>query len=128
LNFLWFLHDVSFENLFLKFWVGWSRSCFYKDWNVVFVMRILFRNGGQRAFLDLVIRELRSPSLRGLLQFGFDIRYSTLKNYYVGARLMPKGLVLDFCEVAGIGFGKLDVEEVGENWGRVKGGKVGKRK
>jgi hypothetical protein len=89
-------------------------------------MRIRFRKGGQRAFLDLVIERLKSPSLRGLLQFGFDVRYSTLKNYYVGDRLMPKGLVLDFCEVAGIGFEGLGVEEVEENWGKVKGGRVGK--
>ena len=90
-------------------------------------MRIRFlKSGGQRAFLDLVIGKLRATSLRGLLQFGFDVRYSTLKNYYVGVRLMPKGLVLDFCEVAGIGFEGLGVEEVGENWGRVLGGRVGK--
>ncbi|MCD4771448.1 hypothetical protein K8R30_03460 [archaeon] len=89
-------------------------------------MRIRFKKGGQRVFLDLVIEKLRAPSLRGLLQFGFDVRYSTLKNYYVGVRLMPKGLVLDFCEVAGIKFEGLGVEEVEENWGRVKGGKVSK--
>jgi hypothetical protein len=57
-----------------------------------------------------------------LLQFGFSINYSTLKNYYSGVRLMPKGLVVDFCEVAGIDFESLKIEEVGENWGRVLGG------
>jgi len=41
--------------------------------------------------------------------------------------LMSKDLVVDFCEVAGIDFGGLDVEEVAENWGRVLGGKAGKR-
>ena len=88
-------------------------------------MRIRFlREGGQRAFLDLVILKLKSLSLRGLLQFGFDVKYSTLKNYYVEARLMPKGLVLDFCEIAGVSFERLSAEEVGENWGRVLGGKV----
>ncbi len=92
-------------------------------------MRIRFlKKGEQMAFLDLVIERLRSPSLRGLLQFGFDVKYSTLKNYYNDVRLMPKELVLDFCEVAGIDFDGLDIEEVGENWGRVLGGKLGKRK
>jgi len=90
-------------------------------------MRIRFlEEGRQRVFLDLVIRKLNAPSLRGLLQFGFDVRYSTLKNYYVGARLMPKGLVLDFCDVAGIKMDELGLEEVEDNWGKVRGGKVGK--
>ncbi|MCK4650414.1 hypothetical protein KAT36_04260 [Candidatus Pacearchaeota archaeon] len=92
-------------------------------------MRMRFlRKGGQRLFLDLVIEKLRSPSLRGLLQFGFDVKYSTLKNYYNEDRLMPRDLVLDFCEVAGIDFDSLEVEEVEENWGKVLGGKTGKRK
>jgi len=92
-------------------------------------MRVRFlRKDGQRAFLDLLIEKLRVGSLRGLLQFGFDVRYSTLKNYYAEVRLMPKELVLDFCEVAGIGFEELEVEEVEENWGKVLGGKVGKGK
>lgn len=88
-------------------------------------MRIRFlEKGGQREFLDLVIERLRATSLRGLLQFGFDVPYSTLKNYYVEIRLMPEDLVRDFCEVAGISFEGLDVDVVGENWGKVKGGKV----
>ncbi len=90
-------------------------------------MRIRFlKDGGQRAFLDEVIEKLNAPSLRGLLQFGFDVKYSTLKNYYVEDRLMPKGLVEDFCGIAGIDFGGLDVEEIGESWGKVLGGKVKK--
>ena len=78
-------------------------------------------------FLDEVIVKLRATSLRGLLQFGFDVPYSTLKNYYIQARLMPKSLVVDFCDIAGIDFDGLNVEEMGENWGKVKGGEVGKR-
>lgn len=87
-------------------------------------MRIRFLSeGGQRAFLDEVILKLSAPSLRGLLQFGFDVKYSTLKNYYGKVRLMPRDLVVDFCEVAGIEFDGLEIEEVEENWGKVKGGK-----
>lgn len=92
-------------------------------------MRIKFlRKGGQRRFLDLVIERLRAPSLRGLLQFGFDVKYSTLKSYYEEGRLMGRDLVLEFCEVGGIDFGSLDVEVVGENWGKVLGGRKSKRK
>lgn len=92
-------------------------------------MRIKFlKKGKQREFLDLVIEKLRAPSLRGLLQFGFDVKYSTLKNYYNEDRLMSRGLVVDFCEVSGVSFSGLDIEEVSENWGRVLGGRKGKRK
>jgi hypothetical protein len=90
-------------------------------------MRIRFDKGKQREFLDMIIGKLNAPSLRGLLQFGLDVKYSTLKNYYIEYRFMPKGLVVDFCEVAGIEFGSLDVEEIEDNWGRVKGGKIKKR-
>ncbi len=91
-------------------------------------MRIRFlKKGGQREFLDLVKEKLRVGSLRGLLQFGFDVPYSTLKNYYAGVRLMPRGLVEDFCGIAGLDFDSLGAEEVSENWGKIKGGKVGKR-
>jgi len=92
-------------------------------------MRIRFLvEGGQRAFLDEVILKLRVKSLRGLLQFGFDVKYSTLKNYYAGVRLMSEDLVRDFCEVSGVSFEGLGVEVVGENWGKVLGGRIGKRK
>ena len=87
-------------------------------------MRIRFlKKNGQRDFLDSVIEKLKAGSLRGLLQFGFDVPYSTLKNYYAGVRLMPSDLVKDFCEIAGIDMSELEIEEVKGNWGQVKGGK-----
>ena len=52
--------------------------------------RIKFKAGWQRKFLDLCILRLNAPSLRSLLQFGFDVRYSTLKNYYNESRLIPE--------------------------------------
>ena len=100
------------------------RIRFLSPWND----SIEFKRGGQRAFLDLMILKLRVSSLRGLLQFGFNVPYSTLKNYYIEARLMPENLVRDFCEVSGVDFEELEVEEVEENWGKVLGGKVGKGK
>ena len=90
--------------------------------------RIRFRKGGQRKFLDLAIEKLSSPSLRGVLQFGFDVPYSTLKNYYNESRLLPKNLFDDVCEIARIDKGELIFEFVNENWGRIKGGKLSKRK
>lgn len=91
-------------------------------------MRVRFlKRGGQRAFLDKVVEKLRVSSLRGVLQFGFDVSYSALKNYYVEDRLISKELVLEFCEVSGVDYEDLEVEEVEENWGQVKGGCIGKR-
>jgi hypothetical protein len=109
--------------------VLWLRSYFYKVWVVFVFMRIRFlRRGGQRRFLDLVIESLRAPSLRGLLQFGFDVRYSALKSYYEERRLMSRDLVLEMCSLAGLSLKDFEFEELGENWGRVLGGRKGKRK
>ena len=94
----------------------------------IYMNRIRFRKGKQRKFLDLAVEKLNSPSVRGILQFGFDVPYSTLKNYYNESRLIPEDLFEDICEVALIGKDVFETEEVSENWGRVKGGKIGKRK
>ena len=93
-----------------------------------FFMRIHFKRGGQRKFLDLVVEKLRSPSLRGILQFGFDVSYSTLKNYYIEDRLLPKDFFDDLCEIADVDKSSLSFESVDDNWGRRKGGQVSKRK
>jgi len=91
-------------------------------------MRIRFPKGKQRKFLNLTIERLNSPSLRGILQFGLGIAYSTLKNYYNESRLLPKELFEDLCEIARIDKLELNFEEVDENWGKIKGGKKSKRK
>ncbi len=91
-------------------------------------MRIRFGKGKQRKFLDLVIERLDAPSLRGILQFGFGVPYSTLKNYYNESRLLPEDLFDEFCEVARIDKGGLSFEFIEGSWGQVKGGRVGKRK
>jgi len=84
--------------------------------------RIRFRKGGQRRFLDLVVVRLKFPSVRGILQFGFEVPYSTLKNYYNESRLLPLDFFEELCEVAGISKKDLRFELVDENWGRAKGG------
>jgi len=83
--------------------------------------------GGQREFIDLVIQRLDSPSLRGLLQFGFDVLYSTLRNYYTGKRLLPEDLFIDMCELARIEPNSLGVEYIKGAWGQKKGGVKSKR-
>jgi len=77
--------------------------------------------------LDLVVERTNSPSMRGLLQFGFSVPYSTLKNYHNESRMLPEDLFLDLCSVAKINIKNLKFEYLSKNWGQVKGGKVGKR-
>jgi len=91
-------------------------------------MRIRFEKGKQRKFLDLVIERTSSPSLRGLLQFGLETNYSTLKNYYNESRLLPENLFDELLEFARMSREDVDFELVNENWGKVRGGKIGKRK
>ncbi len=86
------------------------------------------KEGPQRKFLLRVLEELNCPSLRALNQFGFEISYSTLKNYFVEVRLLPEEFFRDLCYLAKIDLENLDVEIVLDNWGQVKGGKKGKRK
>ena len=87
-------------------------------------MRIRFKKGKQKDFIDEVIKKVDSPSLRGLLQFGFNIPYSTLKNYHNESRLLPKSLFLDFCKISQIDPKAFQYEEIEENWGKIKGGKT----
>ena len=91
-------------------------------------MRIEFKAGEQRKFLDLVINRTSSPSLRGLLQFGLETNYSTLKNYYNESRLLPGFLFDELLEFARLSRDDVDFEEADENWGKVKGGQISKRR
>jgi len=90
--------------------------------------RVKFRKGMQRKFIQQVLDSIGCPSLRELRQRGFDVNYSTLKNYFVEDRLLPEDLFKSLCEVAKINFENLNVIFLEENWGKVKGGKKGKRK
>jgi len=87
-------------------------------------MRVKFKKGEQRKFLKKVLGESNCPSLRAFLQFGFDIPYSTLKNYYNESRLMDRNFFLKLCEFINVDFEKVGVEYIGDNWGQVKGGLV----
>jgi len=79
--------------------------------------------GPQRKFLKRVLEELNCPSLRALNQFGFDIPYSTLKNYFSEERLIPEDFFKDLCYLAKINLRELKVKILEENWGQVLGGK-----
>lgn len=87
------------------------------------MVRVIFQKGKQKEFLDLVRSNLSSPSIRGLLQFGFSVRYSSLKNYYTERRSIPKILFDEMIVLAKIDVEKLEVKFEKDNWGQVKGGK-----
>ena len=90
--------------------------------------RVLFKKGQQRKFLDLFISNLGCISLHGILQFGFNIPYSTLKNYYSERRLLPRQFFEELCHIAKIEPSDLRVKYLRGTWGQVKGGKKrGKR-
>ena len=86
--------------------------------------RVKFKKGEQRKFLKEVLFKLYRPSLRGLLEFGLDINYSTLKNYFTEQRLMPEDLFNDLCYLAKIDKNSLEIEFLEKNWGQVKGGRM----
>jgi len=85
--------------------------------------RIKFKPNKQKQFLNLVITQTNSTSLRGILQFGFDTTYSSLKNYYTERRLMPKTLFNNLCHLAKINPETLKTQELEKHWGQEKGGK-----
>jgi len=86
-------------------------------------MRVKFQKGKQRKFLNLVVKRLNCVSIRGILQFGFNISYNSLKNYYTERRLLPKEFFDDLCYVSKLNQKDLNVKYLKDNWGEVKGGK-----
>lgn len=89
--------------------------------------RVKFKKGKQREFLGLVVERLNCISVRGILQFGFDMPYSTFKNYYCERRFLPKSLFDELCHVSKIDRMKLKIELIDGNFGQVKGGLKSKR-
>ncbi len=91
-------------------------------------MRVQFKLGEQRKFLNLVVERLNCVSVRGILQFGFKISYNVLKNYYTERRLMSKDFFDDLCHISKLNQKDFNIKYLNENWGRVKGGKKGRRR
>ncbi|MBS3084968.1 hypothetical protein J4411_03590 [Candidatus Pacearchaeota archaeon] len=90
--------------------------------------RIKFKKGRQRGFLMEVLRKMDCPSLRALNQFGFEIPYSTLKNYFGESRTLPEKFFNDLCYLSKLNKNNLNFEIIHENWGKIKGGKKSRRK
>lgn len=78
-------------------------------------MRVKFKLGEQRKFLDLVVNRLNCVSIRGILQFGFNVSYNSLKNYYTERRLLPKEFFDDLCHISKLNQKDLNVKYLEDN-------------
>jgi len=85
-------------------------------------MRIKFRKGEQRKFIDRVIANANCASLRRIGQFGIEVNYQSLKSYYHEDRTLPESLFLDLCKLARISPEDVKIKRVEENWGQKLGG------
>lgn len=65
--------------------------------------------------------------MRSFEQFGMDIPYSTLKNYYSELRNLPEDFFENLCYLAGIDSKKVKIERLNYNFGQSIGGKKSKR-
>ena len=104
---------------FIKFFIVWSCSSL--------MVRVKFEKGKQREFLKKVLVETNCPSLRAFLQFGFEIPYSSLKNYFNEDRTLPEKFFLELCKFAKLNEKDFVVNKLEENWGQVRGGKQRKK-
>lgn len=91
-------------------------------------MRVKFRKGMQKHFIEMCIKNLNCTSLRGLLQFGIKTTYNNLKNYHNERRLIPEFIFKDLAYLSKIEIKNLKIEVKSPNWGQIKGGKISKRK
>ncbi|MCX6750060.1 MAG: hypothetical protein NTZ83_01240 [Candidatus Pacearchaeota archaeon] len=89
------------------------------------VRRVKFRKGEQRKFLKEVLEKINCPSLRELRN-RLGVNYSTLKNYFNEERCLPENLFSDLLYISKINKERYLIEYLEENWGQVKGGKIGK--
>ncbi len=89
--------------------------------------RVKFHKGEQRIFLKKFLLETGCPSLMAINQFGFDVPYSTWKNYFSELRTLPENLFKDLCRVSKINVELLEVTYLDENYGQILGGKRNKK-
>lgn len=89
------------------------------------MQRIEFQKGEQKKFIKEILEKTNCPSLRELINRGFDIPYSTLKNYYNESRLLPENLFKELCKLANTN--PMKIKYLEKNWGQSKGGKISKR-
>ncbi len=90
-------------------------------------MRVKFEKGKQREFIKKVLEKINYPSLRELIQRGFDVSYCALKNYYSERRNLPLDFFNDLCSISKINKKSIKFKIVHENFGQVIGGKKSRK-
>jgi hypothetical protein len=90
--------------------------------------RIKFKSNDQRKFLKEVLKALNCPTLKAFDQFGFNIPYSTMKNYFTEKRTLPEQFFNDLISLTKINKTRFQFKVLEENFGQRIGGKKSKRK
>ena len=91
-------------------------------------MRVNFEKGKQREFLEKVMVNTGSPSLKELQNRLVEVSYSSLKNYFCERRNLSEEVFLDLCRISSLDKVNFKFEVMKDSWGQSKGGKVSKRK
>lgn len=90
--------------------------------------RIKFKSGEQRKFFKEVLKKLNCPTLRAFEQFGFNIPYSTMKNYFTEDRTISEQFFNELIFLTKLDKKKFHFEILADNFGQKIGGKKSKRK
>ncbi len=90
-------------------------------------MRVKFKENFQRKFLQEVLMAIGCPSLRELRKRGFDVSYSSLKNYFSERRNLPSDFFEELLEISGINRNSLNFEIVEDNFGQIVGGRKSRK-
>ena len=91
-------------------------------------MRIRFRKGKQKEFIEKVLEATGSPSLRELINRGIDVKYPSLKNYFSERRFLPDKLFEELLNISRLDKNSFSFELLDENFGQVFGGKKSRKK
>lgn len=85
-------------------------------------MRVKFSKGKQRKFLRDVMIKVNCPTIREL-SLRLQISYSTMKNYFVEDRTLPRNLFQDLCKLSSFSEKSWKIIYLEDNWGKIKGGR-----
>ena len=92
------------------------------------MVRVKFGKGKQREFIDEILVNSGSPSLKELINRGINVSHSSLKNYHSERRLMTEELFDLLCKFSDLNKNKFSVEKVSNYWGQIKGGQAFRKK
>lgn len=86
-------------------------------------MRIKFEKEQQKFFLNYAMQKLNC-NLRELSE-RIKVDYERMKKYHQEICFFEDKIFYKICKISGINFKKISFEKLENNWGKVKGGKIG---